>query len=180
MGKVGSGKSSLLNVVLEELPYYSGSYQINGKVAFVEQEPILFSDTLKENVLFKSPFHEKKYLEALTRSCLATEVKELEHQDSTFVGEKGIALSGGQRVRLSLARALYADPDIYVLDDPFAALDSKVAREVYEKAILPLKGRKTILLVTHHTQFLEKCDKIIVMEKGKIIECDSPSRILSQ
>ena len=75
-----------------------------------------------------------------------------------MVGEKGLTLSGGQKARLTLARALYADADVYLLDDPFSAIDSKVGRRVFEFLMNTVVGRKTIILVTHQVQFVERCD----------------------
>ena len=83
---------------------------------------------------------------------------EWEQKDETLVGEKGLTLSGGQKARLTLARALYADVDVYLLDDPFSALDSKVGRRVFEFLMNTVAGRKTIILVTHQVQFVERCD----------------------
>ena len=86
-----------------------------------------------------------------------------------MVGEKGVILSGGQKARISLARALYSDSDIYILDDPISALDSKVAKKIYEQVILKLLyKRKTIILVTHQINYLRKCDKVLIMRGGKI------------
>jgi ABC-type multidrug transport system fused ATPase/permease subunit len=98
----------------------------------------------------------------------------LENGDQTLIGERGIKLSEGQRVRLSLARALYSDAEILLLDDPIAALDSKVSKSVFEKSILPLKGLKTILLISHQFNFLLKCDKVILLEGGEIKAFEQP------
>ena len=85
-----------------------------------------------------------------------------------MVGERGITLSGGQKARLALARALYFDADIYLLDDPISAVDSKVAKKIYENVIMQMKGRKTIILVTHQISYLYGCDQVIIMEDGRI------------
>ena len=98
-----------------------------------------------------------------------------EKGDVTMLGEKGTTLSGGQKARLALARALYANADIYFLDDPISAVDAKVARRVYENAILGLvKKGKTVVLVTHQVSYLTKCDKVWILEKGEITAEGSP------
>ena len=91
-----------------------------------------------------------------------------------MVGERGITLSGGQKARLSFARALYANSDIFLLDDPISAVDSKVAKKLYEETILKLKGVKTIILVTHQISYLFGCDKVIIMNDGRIEDYDTP------
>lgn len=92
----------------------------------------------------------------------------------TIVGERGITLSGGQKARLAFARALYFDADIYLLDDPISAVDSKVAKRLYDNAILKMKGDKTVVLVTHQISYLYGCDQVIIMEDGMIIKHDLP------
>ena len=131
--------------------------------------------SIKENVLFGAEFIKSKYDDSIRRSCLEADLELFENGDQTMVGEKGVTLSGGQRARLALARALYADADIYLLDDPISAVDSKVAKKIYENVILGFKGKKTIVLVTHQISYLWKCDKVLIMENGEIIHNDEPS-----
>lgn len=133
-GKVGSEKSALLAAVLGEIPYYSGQLDISGSVAYVEQESVIFSDTVRNNILFGKELDEEYYSNAARLSCLVSDFKILSDGDQTFVGEKGMSLSGGQEARLSLARALYSAADIYLLDDPISAVDSKVAKELFKIA----------------------------------------------
>ena len=97
-----------------------------------------------------------------------------------MVGEKGVTLSGGQRARLALARALYVDADIYLLDDPISAVDSKVAKKIFENVIHELKGEKTLVLVTHQISYLWRCDKVLIMEDGEIIHDDKPESLKEQ
>ena len=94
----------------------------------------------------------------------------LENGEDTVVGEKGITLSGGQKARLALARAIYCEADIYLFDDPISAVDSKVAKQIYERVILKLRDRKkTVVLVTHQVSYLLQCDQVVIMEDGKIV-----------
>ena len=101
----------------------------------------------------------------------------MDEGDQTMVGEKGVTLSGGQKARLSLARALYSDADIYLFDDPISAVDSKVARQIFNNVIRPLQGRKTVLLVTHQIPYLHECNRIIILEDGAIKGDGSPKQM---
>lgn len=179
-GRVGSGKSGLLGVILGELPYFSGHFGMKGKISYVEQEPIVFSDTIRNNILFGIPFDQQRYDNVVEQSCLIADFEILEHGDATMVGEKGITLSGGQKARLALARALYADGDIFILDDPISAVDSKVAREIHEKCLKQLRKNKTLILVTHQISFLYDCDHVIIMDEGKVSKTGSPSALTAE
>ena len=110
----------------------------------------------------------------LKRSCFISDLDILEEGDQTLVGERGITLSGGQKARLSLARALYFDADIYLLDDPISAVDSKVGRKIFDNVILEMVGEKTVILVTHQISYLHECDKVAILDDGKITHYDSP------
>ena len=129
----------------------------------MEQEPVIFSETIKNNILFGKEFSADLYQRVIEQSCLISDFEILEKGDETLVGEKGITLSGGQKARVSLARALYAEADIYLLDDPISAVDSKVARKIQEKCIKPLSKLKTVILVTHQISFLYDCEKVIIL-----------------
>ena len=125
-GQVGSGKSTLLATIAGEVIKTSGDIACSGIVAYVSQKAWVFSGTFRENVLFGEPYEEKKYAEVLEACALIEDINRFANGDQTFVGEQGIVLSGGQRARVNLARAVYADADIYLLDDPLSAVDVKV------------------------------------------------------
>ena len=110
-------------------------------------------------------------------SCLDADLEILEDGDRTLVGERGITLSGGQKARLALARALYFDADIYLLDDPISAVDSKVAKKIYDNVILKMKGTKTVILVTHQISYMYDCDEVVIMEDGKVVEFGNPENL---
>ena len=129
--------------------------KVGGQIAYVEQEPIVFSDTIRKNILFGRKYDEEKYEHVVKSSCLKADFQILAEGDQTVVGEKGITLSGGQKARLALSRALYADGDIYLLDDPISAVDAKVAKKIFEGCLRPLSEKKTILLVTHQIGYVE-------------------------
>ncbi len=123
IGDVGSGKSSLLYALIGEMRYYDDvannppKMRISGSTALVNQKPWITNQTVKDNIVFGLPYDEKKYKECLQYSCLEPDLKVLTNGDSTMIGEKGVNLSGGQKARVALARALYSESDILLLDD---------------------------------------------------------------
>jgi len=135
IGKIGSGKTTLLLSMLKELPATQGVLEYCGKIAYVEQDPIIFSGTVRENILFGREFDEMLYRKILKSCNLERDLQLLTHGDGTLIGERGVNLSGGQKARVSLARALYSESDIYLLDDPFSALDSRVSRDIFDKVL---------------------------------------------
>jgi len=120
---VGSGKSSLFHALFGEMKPekengVAPSIEINGNVAYLSQKPWVINDTVKNNILFERPYDAEAYKEAIRGSCLEQDLKSLIKRDDTEIGEKGVNLSGGQKSRIALARAIYANKDIYLLDDP--------------------------------------------------------------
>ncbi|CAF1087250.1 unnamed protein product [Adineta steineri] len=172
IGSVGSGKSSLLSAILGEMILNHGQLNINNSsFSHVSQSSWILPDTLRSNILFGRPFHEQRYLTIIRACCLDVDIETFGPSgDLTVIDEKGINLSGGQKARISLARALYTDADIYLLDDPLASVDPKVARHIYEQCVGPnsLLSKKTRLLVTYQIQFLSESHLIIVLADGHI------------
>ncbi|KAK8801165.1 hypothetical protein WA158_001935 [Blastocystis sp. Blastoise] len=169
-GPVGSGKSSLINACLGEMEIVGGDIFLGGKVAYVPQTSYILNDTLRNNILFNSPFNQEKYDTVIEACALRPDLDILPAGDQTEIGEKGINLSGGQKVRVSLARAVYQDSDIYILDDPLSAVDAHVSKHIFEKCINGILKGKCILLVTHALEYLKYCDNICVMKNGHIVE----------
>ncbi|XP_043284648.1 probable multidrug resistance-associated protein lethal(2)03659 [Venturia canescens] len=168
VGQVGSGKSSLLNVILKELPVHQGSVEVNGHVAYASQEAWLFSGSVRQNILFGRKMEPRRYEKVVKVCQLKRDFALLPYGDKTIVGERGISLSGGQRARINLARAVYADAPICLLDDPLSAVDAHVGKQMFEECIeMHLRG-KTRLLVTHQLQFLRNVDWIVVLKEGAI------------
>ena len=170
IGEVGSGKSSLLQSFLNcliPLTEYSKIY-VNDVVAYVSQIPWIQNKTIKDNILFFKKYDQKKYNNILEMTCLEPDLKILEGGDLTEIGEKGVNLSGGQKSRIALARALYSDKEIYILDDPISALDMDVGMKIMKNCILGLLKDKTVILATHALQYLQYSDKIIYMKEGEI------------
>eukprot|EP01155_Anaeramoeba_flamelloides_P023514 Anaeramoba_flamelloidesa807701_5206.p1 GENE.a807701_5206~~a807701_5206.p1 ORF type:complete len:948 (-),score=243.47 a807701_5206:15-2858(-) len=171
VGPVGSGKSSLLYAILGELPRKEGSISVKGTIAYCPQEAWIQNATLKENIVFFKEFDDNRYKKVISCCALDPDFKILPGGDQTEIGEKGVNLSGGQKARVSLARSVYADKEIVLLDDPLSAVDAHVGRHIFDKCIKgDLLLGKTIVLVTHQLQFLPQADHVIVMNKGKIIE----------
>ena len=139
LGKVGSGKSSLLSGLLGEMHKLTpkGLININGTTAYVPQQAWIQNATVKENILFSKEFNEGFYDEILSACSLNQDLAIMPAGDRTEIGEKGINLSGGQKQRISLARSVYANSDIYILDDPLSAVDSHVGKHIFDNVIGP-------------------------------------------
>ena len=167
-GSVGSGKSSILQSILGEMPICGGKIRVSGRLSYSAQESWLFAGTIRENILFGRPLHRDRYERVVTACALDRDYRQLEEGDRTVVGGRGLALSGGQRARVSLARAVYAEADIYLLDDPLSAVDVHVGRLLYSKCIRGLLKNKAVILVTHQVQYLHDADEILHVKKGKI------------
>lgn len=170
IGKVGSGKSSLLSALLGEMYYLPGSsVKIDKKIAYVAQQSWTLSKTIKENIIMGKPLDEERFRSALQFSCLDEDLKHMTYRENTMIGNKGVNLSGGQRARLSIARALYSEADVYLFDDPISALDINVGKTIMEKTILKQLRGKTILVATHALAYLPYFDNIFVIDNGSII-----------
>uniref|UniRef100_A0A8C3TEE3 ATP binding cassette subfamily C member 3 n=1 Tax=Chelydra serpentina TaxID=8475 RepID=A0A8C3TEE3_CHESE len=182
VGHVGCGKSSLVSALLGEMEKLEGHVAVKGSVAYVPQQAWIQNATLKDNILFGQQHNEQKYQNVLEACALKTDLEVLPGGDHTEIGEKGINLSGGQRQRVSLARAVFSDADVYLLDDPLSAVDSHVAKHIFDNVIGPegaLKG-KTRMLVTHGITFLPQVDHIVVLVDGKVSEMGSYQELLKQ
>ncbi|KAI5635383.1 ABC transporter transmembrane region domain-containing protein [Phthorimaea operculella] len=173
IGPVGAGKSSLLHVLLKELPLQSGSVHVGGTVSYASQEPWLFAGSVRQNILFGQAMDRPRYNAVVRRCALDRDFQLFPHGDKTIVGERGVSLSGGQRARISLARAVYKRADIYLLDDPLSAVDAHVGRHLFESCLVGYLRNSTRVLVTHQLQFLRDVDqdvelKIIILKNGAI------------
>ena len=168
-GPVGSGKSSLLLSILGDIKPTCGRITKHGKVVCAPQVSWIFSGTVRENILFGAPHDKRRYEEVVTACQLVSDFETFPNGDSTFIGERGLSLSGGQRTRISLARAVYFNADIYLLDDPFSALDIKVGKKLFEQCVKGLLKTCVVILVTHHLSYLKDVDRIIFMKGGNII-----------
>ncbi|OMO85696.1 hypothetical protein CCACVL1_10040 [Corchorus capsularis] len=169
IGEVGSGKSSLLSAILGEMRLVHGSIYSRGSSAYVPQVPWILSGTIRDNILFGKNLDLQRYADALQACALDVDISLMAGHDLAYIGEKGTNLSGGQRARLALARAIYQDSDVCMLDDILSAVDAHVAKWILHNAILgPLMEHKTRIICTHNIQAISSADMIIVMEKGHV------------
>ncbi|XP_043568891.1 canalicular multispecific organic anion transporter 1 isoform X1 [Chiloscyllium plagiosum] len=175
VGPVGSGKTSLISALLGEMENIKGFINIKGSFAYVPQQAWIQNNTLQDNILFGLEWEESRYQKVLEACALLPDLELLPAGDQTEIGEKGINLSGGQKQRVSLARAVYSDSDIIVLDDPLSAVDAHVGKHIFEKVIGPngLLKNKTRILVTHGVTFLPQTDEIVVLVNGEVSEVGS-------
>ncbi|KAL6254636.1 hypothetical protein P5V15_013943 [Pogonomyrmex californicus] len=188
VGPVGSGKSSLLYLLLKELDPGAGTVILtqdslknslrgtlnngyftnnpNLRISYASQEPWLFGGTVRDNILFGQPYDKVRYTQVANACALTKDFRQFPQGDMTLVGDRGVSLSGGQRARINLARAVYRQADLYLLDDPLSAVDTRVARHLYWKCITEYLHGKTRILVTHQLQFLKRADHIVVLDRG--------------
>eukprot|EP00899_Mesostigma_viride_P003900 jgi/Mesvir1/13510/Mv26306-RA.1 len=191
VGATGQGKSSLIQAILGEmlevrslenpgtLAPGTSAVTVRGKVAYVAQSAWIFNASVRDNILFGQPFYRERYQRALAVSCLLADLEHMPGGDAAEIGERGVNLSGGQKQRISIARAVYADADIYLFDDPLSALDSHVGREVLEKCILGQLRHKTRLMVTNQLQFLPSFDVVVVLHKGHVMEAGPYEQLMA-
>ncbi|XP_008323732.1 multidrug resistance-associated protein 4-like [Cynoglossus semilaevis] len=169
IGSVGSGKSSLLSAILGELPHDTGTLQVRGQLAYASQQPWVFPGTIRSNILFGRDLNPRKY-EAVIRACaLKSDLELLPDGDMTLIGDRGATLSGGQKARVNLARAVYQDADVYLLDDPLSSVDPEVGKHIFEQCICGLLKNKSCILVTHQLQHLRANDQTLVLKEGQIM-----------
>ena len=171
IGEFGSGKSCLFNAILNNLDILNGQNKkiiLNGTVAYVPQKAWVLNDTVKNNIIFNKPYNEEKYKTIVQICQLKPDFELLKQGDSTIISDKGDNLSGGQKTRINIARAVYSNADIYLFDDPFSALDVYVGKNIFETVIKKYLKGKTILIITHALQYLPMMDYVISMKDGEI------------
>ena len=173
-GRVGSGKTTLLSAIAGEVKLSRGTVTFPGTLAYVPQVPWVFSGTIRENILFSESYDPHWYSTVVEACALKEDFELFPNEDDTLVGQRGVVLSGGQKARVSLARAVYSCADVYLLDDPLSAVDRKVGDEIFRKCICGLLGDKIRVLVSHHRRYLQGADEIIVLEKGRVLETRRP------
>jgi len=193
VGSVGQGKSAFLDSLLGEMQRISGIMNVKGKIAYCSQVPFIMNDTVRNNILFGrkyDPVDVSRYKSALSACELLHDLKLLGNGDDTHIGERGFTCSGGQKARIALARCLYNDADIYLLDDPLAAVDAQVGKNLFQKCIVDdlllnknahqcSGGERIVILVTHAVQYLSdpNVTKIVVFDEGKIAEVGTYSQL---
>ncbi|KAH6681518.1 ABC transporter-like protein [Halenospora varia] len=175
-GEVGVGKTALLQALLGELDKLGGEYdRSNDIVGYCAQTPWLQSMSIRENILFSSPYDEVRYRDVMDVCALIPDMANFKQGDLSLVGENGVGLSGGQKARLSLARAVYSRAKVLLLDDPLSALDHQTAESIVRKCISgPLLKGRTAILVTHRTELcLHLADQVIEIKNGRATVLDA-------
>ncbi|KAJ2337283.1 hypothetical protein GGI00_000341, partial [Coemansia sp. RSA 2681] len=170
VGRVGSGKSSFLSAICGEMPLTSGQGCVYGRIGYVEQKPWIMNATFRDNVLMGADFDETYFWQVVEACALAVDVRLFPKSDMTMIGTGGVNLSGGQKVRLALARALYSRADTYVFDDLLSAVDAHVERHIVKHVLLAdgIIGQKTRILVTHAEHLVPLCDAVITFTDGSL------------
>lgn len=181
VGRVGSGKSSFISAFLGDMYKVHGEVVTRGKIAYVAQQPWIMNASVKDNILFGHRYDPEFYQKTIDACALADDFKALPDSDETEVGEKGISLSGGQKARLALARAVYARADVYFLDDPLSAVDQHVGRHLIDNVLGPqgLLKTKTRVLATNAISVLSQADAITMLRSGKIVETGSYEQVMN-
>ncbi|KAF0683639.1 Aste57867_24346 [Aphanomyces stellatus] len=171
-GAVGEGKSSLCSALLGDMDKFEGSIFVGGRVAYFSQQAWIQNLTIRENILFGKPYDRVKYNRVLEACALTKDLTLFAAGDRSEIGQKGINLSGGQKARISLARACYSDADIFILDSPLSAVDAIVQNEIFTKCFLGLLRHKTLVLVTHSPEIINSnlVDRTIEVKNGRLIE----------
>ncbi|MCO5614705.1 hypothetical protein L7F22_068989 [Adiantum nelumboides] len=178
-GPVGSGKSSLLLGILGEMQCLRGTKFVRHNIAYVPQQPWILNDTIRQNIVFTSPFDPERYQSTIAACALEHDISLFAGGHDTEIGDKGINLSGGQKARISLARACYSTAPIVFLDDPLAAVDVATAKHLIKHVLEGVLKRRTIVLVTHNKTALHICDQVYFMEKGSLREGEKLKRVNS-
>ena len=193
IGETGSGKSTLINLIIGLLKPSQGEVEVDQlnidsnlsgwykKIGYVPQSIYLTDDTIRRNIAFglnENDIDDSLIKESIVKANLGEFIKNLPNGLDTIVGEKGIRLSGGQQQRIGIARALYRDPEILILDEATSSLDQLTEKKIME-SIQFLKRKKTLIIVTHRLSTVQNCDRILFIEKGKIIKQGSPESILN-
>ncbi|CAD6231298.1 unnamed protein product [Miscanthus lutarioriparius] len=167
-GPVGSGKSSLLCAIMGEIPRVSGAKtMVVGSRAYVPQSAWIQTGTIQDNVLFGKAMDKARYDEVLQGCALNKDVELWANGDMTVVGERGMNLSGGQKQRIQLSRALYSDADVYLLDDPFSAVDAHTGAHLFKECLMSQMSSKTVIHVTHQLEFLRDADLVLGLGTNK-------------
>ncbi|KAI5919203.1 P-loop containing nucleoside triphosphate hydrolase protein [Camillea tinctor] len=179
IGSVGSGKTSFLSALTGDMQKTSGSVAWGASYAICPQQPWIQNATVRENIIFGRPFERNWYLAVIDACSLIRDLDILPQGDATIVGERGVVLSGGQKQRISLARAMYSRADVVLLDDPLSAVDANVGRHILEKAICGRMSSRTRILATHHLHILQRCDRILWLEHGRVRALDTHANLMA-
>ncbi|KAM0563315.1 hypothetical protein ACHAPJ_001033 [Fusarium lateritium] len=187
VGPVGSGKSTFCKTLLGEIPFSQGNVTLSmrcPRIGFCEQTAFLWNGTIRDNILGFSTYDEKRYISVIQATALSLDFAKLSQGDLTNVGSDGITLSGGQKQRVSLARAVYLESNLVILDDVFSGLDADTELQVFQRVFGPdglLRQRRTaVVLCTHSVRFLPMADHIIALGDNTIVEQGNFAQLAAQ
>lgn len=171
VGSVGSGKSTLGLAFLGELRPTAGSVYISSNIAYASQEAWILNATLRDNITFGKPYDPEWYSTVIQACALVPDIASFNAGDQTEIGERGSNLSGGQRQRINVARAMYSNAPVVILDDPFSAVDAHVAAHMFEHVAVGMRDAgRTVLMITNQLQFVPETDYVVVLRSGRIAE----------
>ncbi|KAJ5145254.1 hypothetical protein N7448_002646 [Penicillium atrosanguineum] len=173
IGTVGCGKSSLLSALAGDMRVTDGKVRMSTSRSFCPQYAWIQNASVRNNVLFGKDYDEKWYNEVIDACALVPDFEILPNGDQTEIGERGITVSGGQKQRLNIARAIYFNAEMVLMDDPLSAVDAHVGRHIMDKAICGLLKDRCRILATHQLHVLSRCDRVVVMDQGKIHAVDT-------
>ena len=174
IGETGSGKTCLINAILNNLDLLNSNeenvkyYHYSPVISYACQDPWIMNGTIRDNIIFYGEYDKEKYNKVINACQLDQDFENLKHGDLTEIGSTGNNISGGQRTRISLARAIYKDADIYLFDDPIPSVDSYVSVKIFHQAIVNFLKNKTRIFVTYDTRNLKASSRIIYMNNFKI------------
>ncbi|KAI9797008.1 MAG: hypothetical protein M1833_005841 [Piccolia ochrophora] len=178
IGSVGSGKSSLLAALAGDMRKTAGEVVLGASRALCPQYAWIQNASVRDNILFGKEYDRKSYSDVVDACALRPDLDMLPSGDKTEIGERGITISGGQKQRLNIARAIYFDADIILMDDPLSAVDAHVGRHIFDHAICGLLRNKCRVLATHQLHVLNRCDRVIWMQEGRIVACDTYTNLM--
>lgn len=179
VGSVGCGKTSVLAALGGDMRMTAGEVQLGASRAFCPQSAWIQNDTVQENVVFGTKFDQVWYDRVIDACALRPDLDMLPAGDQTEIGERGITISGGQKQRMNIARAIYFNADMVLLDDPLSAVDAHVGRHLFDRAICGLLKDKTRILATHQLHVLNRCDRIMWLKEGRMVAFDTFDELMS-
>ena len=182
IGRVGSGKSSLLLALLGEPTLSKGALAIDGSIpiAYVPQQPWIINASVRENVLMGAVYEKSRYDAVMSACALDSDLARMQNGDATELGERGVTVSGGQKLRVALARACYSSATLVLLDDPLASVDAHVGKHIYQSCILDFllkQTGRTVIMTTHAIHTVNGMDNVILIDEGKLVAQGPPATV---